>query len=73
MEGHKKMYEYSKSAVLLDREWSEAFDVEQVNGRVSSCFSISRGVKQGSVLSQTLFPTVMDLLLRRMRESEYGL
>ena len=25
----KKMYEYSKSAVLLDGEQSEAFDVEQ--------------------------------------------
>ena len=32
-----------------------------------------RGVKQGSVLSSTLFLTVMDLLLSKMRFSNIGL
>ena len=39
----------------------------------SNSFKISRGVKQGSVLSPTLFLMVMDLLLKRLRESECGL
>lgn len=33
---------------------------------------IHRGVKQGSVLSPTLFLTVMELLLKRTRESDGG-
>ena len=44
-----------------------------MNGHTSNCFKISRGVKQGSVLSPTLFLTVMDLLPNRLRESECGL
>ena len=35
--------------------------------------NIFRGVKQGSVLSPTLFLTAMDLLLKRLRESKCGL
>ena len=38
----KRMYELSKSAVLLDGEWSEAFDVEQ-------------GVARGCSLSFSVF------------------
>ena len=45
----------------------------KVNSHISSCFNISRGVKQGSVLSPTLFLAVMDLLLKRLQESECGL
>ena len=44
-----------------------------MNGHTSYSFNISRGVKQGSVLSPTLFLTVMDLLLKRLRESDCGL
>ena len=44
----QKMYEYSKSAVLSDRERSEAFDVEQ-------------GVAQGSPI---LFSVFINGLLR---------
>ena len=44
----KKMYKYSKSAVLSDRERSEAFDVEQ-------------GVAQGSPI---LFSVFINGLLR---------
>ena len=44
-----------------------------MNGHISNSFNISRGVKQGSVLSPTLFLTVMDLLMKRLRESDCGL
>ncbi len=37
-----------------------------MNSQVSNSFDISRGVKQGSVLSPTLFLTVMDLLLKQL-------
>ena len=43
----KRMYEYSKSAVLLDGEQSEAFDVEQ-------------GVAQGYSLSPILFSVLIN-------------
>ena len=49
---------------LLKHWYSTSSARVKVNGCVSSCFNISRGVKQGSVLSPTLFLTVMDLLLR---------
>ncbi len=45
----------------------------KVNGQVSSLFDISRGVKQGPVLSPTFFITVMDILLKRLRDSDRGL
>ena len=47
----KRMYESSKSAVLLDGEQSEAFDVEQ-------------GVSQGCSLSPILFLSFINGLLR---------
>ena len=58
---------------LLKHWYSTSSARVKVNGHVSSSFDISRGVKQGSVLSPTLFLTVMDLLLKRLRESECGL
>ena len=58
---------------LLKRWYSTSSARVKVNGHVSSSFDISRGVKQGSFLSPTLFLTVMDLLLKRLRESECGL
>jgi hypothetical protein len=58
---------------LLKHWYSTSSARVRVNGHVSSSFGISRGVKQGSVLSPTLFLTVMDLLLKRLRESECGL
>ena len=39
----------------------------------SSSLQIFRGVKQGSVLSPTFFLIVIDVLLKRMRESNCGL
>ena len=40
---------------------------------MSASFDVSRGVKQGSILSPTLFLIVMDLLLKRLQSSQLGL
>ena len=58
---------------LLKHWYSTSSARVRVNGHTSYSFNISRGVKQGSVLSPTLFLTVMDLLLKRLRESDCGL
>ena len=55
-----RMYESSKSAVLLDGERSEAFDVEQ-------------GVAQGCSLSPILFSVFINGLLREVEEAEIGI
>ena len=44
----------------------------RLNGALSTPFDISRGVKQGSVLSPSLFLIVMNSLLQRMRPQKYG-
>ena len=56
----KRMYESSKSAVLLDGERSEAFDVEQ-------------GVAQGCSLSPIYFSVFINGLLREVEEAEIGI
>ena len=53
----KRMYESSKSAVSLDGERSEAFDVEQ-------------GVAQGC---RILFSVFINGLLREVEEAEIGI
>ena len=58
---------------LLKHWYSTSSAMVKVNRHISSCFNISRGVKQGSVLSPTLFLIVMDILLKRLRESGHGL
>ena len=55
----KRMYESSKSAVLLDGEQSEAFDLEQ-------------GVAQGCSLSPILFSVFINGLLREVEEADVG-
>ena len=55
----KRMYESSKSAVLLDGERSEAFDVEQ-------------GVAQGCSLSPISFSVFINGLLREVEEVDAG-
>ena len=45
----------------------------RVNNEISEPFIVARGVKQGSVLSPTLFLIVMDQLLKQLREKKHGL
>ena len=45
----------------------------KINGRCSDNFPVSRGIKQGSVLSPTLFIAVMDSLLSFLESSGQGL
>ena len=54
------MYDSSRSAVLLDGERSESFDVEQ-------------GVAQGCSLSPILFSVFFNGLLREVEEAEIGI
>ncbi len=42
------------------------------NGVISRCFSVSNGVKQGGVLSPTLFGVYVDGMLDKPKESGYG-
>ena len=44
-----------------------------VNNQLSEPFTVERGVKQGSVLFPTLFLTVMDRLLKQLKEEKHGL
>ena len=43
------------------------------DGLLSESFVVERGIRQGSVLSPTLFLVVMDLLLRKMSQKSTGL
>ena len=45
----------------------------KIQNHISSSLQISRGIKQGSVLSPTFFLIVIDVLLKCMRESNCGL
>ena len=45
----------------------------QIDGRMSPVFPVERGVRQGSILSPTLFNIVMDPFLRSMETANIGL
>ena len=45
----------------------------RVEGSLSRSFLIDRGVKQGSVLSPTLFLLIMNPLLQQLQSAELGL
>ena len=58
----------------LEINWYEGARCQvRLNGTLSQTFEIKRGVKQGSVLSPTLFLLVMDPLLRQLEASGNGL
>ena len=58
----------------LIKEWySNTSSVVRVNDRRSESFTVKRGVKQGSVLSPTLFIAVTDSLLSFLESSGQGL
>ena len=48
-------------------------DTSSVGDQHSECFPVERGVKQGSVLSPTLFIAVVDSLLSFLESSGQGL
>ena len=45
----------------------------RVHNQLSDPFTVERGVKQGSVFSPTLILTVMDQLLKQLKEKKLGL
>lgn len=58
----------------LLRDWYDGAECAvRYSGQESEYFGIGRGVKQGSILSPTLFLLIMDLLLRRLQSSQLGL
>ena len=58
---------------LVKNWYSSSFGRVRINNHISDKFTISRGVKQGSILSPTLFLIVINVILKRLRESNYGL
>ena len=59
----------------LIKDWyTDTFSIVKVNNKCSSdSFPVNHGVKQGSVLSPTLFIAVMDSLLSLLERSGQGL
>ena len=55
------------------RVWRNGMKVVKLDGRLCDCFPVSRGVRQGLVLSPTLFLLVMNPLLRDLQTSGVGL
>ena len=45
----------------------------KLEDKLSNAFPVQRGVRQGSVLSPTLFLLVMDLLLKKLESASLGL
>ena len=57
---------------LLHNWYSNARSVVRLNSNTSQCFPVCRGVKQGSVLSLTLFIIVIDSLLTSLDTTHQG-
>ena len=58
---------------LIKKWYTNSSCCVRIRSQLSQPFSINRGVKQGSILSPTLFLTVMDRLLKEMRTERHGL
>ena len=59
--------------ILLHRWYSSLKAVIKWNGNYSSSFTITRGTRQGSLLSPYLFNVFIDSLLRQLQQTNYGL
>ena len=72
----QKLYDVGVNGKMwrLLKNWYEGGSCRvKVDGMVSGRFVVERGVKQGSVLSPSLFLLVMDPLLRQLQASGLGL
>ena len=58
---------------LLKNWYTGCSSVVRLNGGLSASFEVHRGVKQGSVLSPTLFSLVIDSLLKNLDQTGRGL
>ena len=58
---------------LIKNWYTNSTSRVRVHNQLSDPFTVERGVKQGSVLSPTLFLTVMDQLLKQLKEKKPGL
>ena len=61
-----------KSWRLIKSWYQSPISCVKLNNNLSAPFSISRGVKQGSVLSPSLFLVIMNSFLQRMRNLNSG-
>ena len=58
---------------IIESWYTAAYSRIHVDGAISNPYLISRGVKQGSVLSPILFLIVIDPLLKTLRDNNAGL
>ena len=58
---------------IIHRWYTTASSRVKINGSISDSYPITRGVKQGSVLSPILFLMVIDTLLGNLRQNKAGI
>ena len=58
---------------LMKNWYSNSMNVVKLDNQFSECFPVNRGVKQGSVLSPTLFTIVIDSPLKHLETTGQGL
>ena len=67
------IFKHGKCFRLIKDWYTDSCSIVRINNKYSQSFPVHRGVKQGSVLSPTLFIAVMDSLLRLLENSGQGL
>ena len=58
---------------LIKNWYTNSTSRVRINNQLSEPITVERGVKQGSLLSPTLFLIVMDQLLKQLRDKKHGL